>query len=166
MPRYRHALPQLSGPTVFLTDGGLETTLIFHDGIDLPDFAAFPLLEDEAGGASSRRTSILISDRRQEPAPASCSTRRPGAPTPTGGAARLFAPRRWRRSTARPSSWRRIRATPGDAGDAASSTACLGPSGDGYLAGAPMSRREARAYHAARSRPSPTAGRHGHRHDA
>ena len=34
MPRYRHALPQLSGPKVFLTDGGLETTLVFLDGID------------------------------------------------------------------------------------------------------------------------------------
>ena len=39
MPRYRHALPQLSGPKVFLTDGGLETTLVFLDGIDLPGFA-------------------------------------------------------------------------------------------------------------------------------
>lgn len=29
----------------FLTDGGLETTLIFHEGIDLPHFAAFPLIE-------------------------------------------------------------------------------------------------------------------------
>lgn len=30
----------------FLTDGGLETELIFHHEIDLPHFAAFPLLED------------------------------------------------------------------------------------------------------------------------
>jgi homocysteine S-methyltransferase len=30
-------------------DGGLETTLVFLDGIDLPDFAAFPLLDDPAG---------------------------------------------------------------------------------------------------------------------
>ena len=33
----------------FVTDGGLETDLIFNHGIDLPDFAAFPLVEDEAG---------------------------------------------------------------------------------------------------------------------
>ena len=44
----RHALPQLNG-TVFLTDGGIETTLMYHRGIDLPEFAAFVLLEDEAG---------------------------------------------------------------------------------------------------------------------
>ncbi|SDT31096.1 Homocysteine/selenocysteine methylase (S-methylmethionine-dependent) [Friedmanniella luteola] len=34
-------------PTV--TDGGLETDLIFHAGVDLPEFAAFPLLDDERG---------------------------------------------------------------------------------------------------------------------
>ncbi len=34
---------------VFLTDGGLETTLVFLRGLDLPCFAAFPLLLDEAG---------------------------------------------------------------------------------------------------------------------
>jgi len=34
---------------VFLTDGGIETTLIFHDGFDLPEFAAFVLVENEQG---------------------------------------------------------------------------------------------------------------------
>ena len=48
MPLYRNELPQLSGD-LFLTDGGLETTLIFHEGIDLPEFAAFVLLENEDG---------------------------------------------------------------------------------------------------------------------
>lgn len=33
----------------FVTDGGLETDLIFNHGMDLPDFAAFPLVDDEAG---------------------------------------------------------------------------------------------------------------------
>jgi methionine synthase I (cobalamin-dependent) len=40
MSKYRSCLPQLSGG-LFLTDGGIETTLIFHDGLDLPHFAAF-----------------------------------------------------------------------------------------------------------------------------
>lgn len=31
--------------TTFLTDGGLETELIFNKGIDLPHFAAFPLID-------------------------------------------------------------------------------------------------------------------------
>jgi S-methylmethionine-dependent homocysteine/selenocysteine methylase len=45
---YREALPQLA-ENVFLTDTGLETTLIFHDGYELAHFAAFTLLRDEAG---------------------------------------------------------------------------------------------------------------------
>lgn len=32
-----------------MTDGGLETDLIFNHGIDLPEFAAFDLLKDEEG---------------------------------------------------------------------------------------------------------------------
>ncbi|MGD9596914.1 MAG: homocysteine S-methyltransferase family protein [Steroidobacteraceae bacterium] len=48
MSRYRHELPQLSGKA-FATDGGLETTLIHHEGIDLPHFAAFDLLKSAAG---------------------------------------------------------------------------------------------------------------------
>ncbi len=51
--RYRHELPQLSGDT-FLTDGGLETTLIFHRGFDLPEFAAFDLLRDTNGTEALR----------------------------------------------------------------------------------------------------------------
>ena len=42
MPLYRSHLPQLE--RVFVTDGGLETTLVFLEGIDLPCFAAFPLV--------------------------------------------------------------------------------------------------------------------------
>jgi S-methylmethionine-dependent homocysteine/selenocysteine methylase len=45
---YRDQLPQLSGE-LFLTDGGIETTLIFHRGLDLPAFAAFDLLKDDTG---------------------------------------------------------------------------------------------------------------------
>ena len=48
MSKYREQLPQLRDQ-LFLTDGGLETTLIFHDGLDLPYFASFDLLKDDAG---------------------------------------------------------------------------------------------------------------------
>lgn len=48
--KYRGALPQ-TGDAIFLTDGGLETTLVFHRGLDLPHFAAFGLLRTEAGRA-------------------------------------------------------------------------------------------------------------------
>jgi S-methylmethionine-dependent homocysteine/selenocysteine methylase len=45
---HRDNLPQLGGD-LFLTDGGIETDLIFHRGIDLPEFAAFDLLKDDQG---------------------------------------------------------------------------------------------------------------------
>ncbi len=48
MTKYRADLPQLAMST-FMTDGGLETDLIFNKGIDLPEFAAFDLLKNEEG---------------------------------------------------------------------------------------------------------------------
>ena len=50
---FRERLPQLDGG-VFLTDGGIETTLIFHHGLDLPLFAAFDLLKNDAGTEALR----------------------------------------------------------------------------------------------------------------
>lgn len=40
----------------WLADGGLETELIFHEGVDLPLFSAFVLLEDEPGRKLLKRT--------------------------------------------------------------------------------------------------------------
>jgi homocysteine S-methyltransferase len=54
MSQYRHRLPQL-GSTLFLTDGGLETTLVFHDKLPLPHFAAFDLLRTPEGTEKLRR---------------------------------------------------------------------------------------------------------------
>lgn len=48
MTKYRSSLPQLNGKTI-LTDGGLETVMVFQEGIELPLFAAFHLLDSEAG---------------------------------------------------------------------------------------------------------------------
>jgi S-methylmethionine-dependent homocysteine/selenocysteine methylase len=48
MHPYRNSLPQLS-QNLFLTDGGIETTLIFHQGFELPYFAAFYLFRDAKG---------------------------------------------------------------------------------------------------------------------
>ena len=54
MARYRERLPQLDGD-LFLTDGGIETTLIFNDGFELPHFAAFDLLKHRDGQAALRK---------------------------------------------------------------------------------------------------------------
>ena len=45
----QRALPPLDDGSLFLTDAGMETALIFHQGQELPSFATFPLLECEAG---------------------------------------------------------------------------------------------------------------------
>jgi len=52
--RHRTALPQLT-ENVLLTDGGMETTLVFLDGFELPCFASFPLLETDEGRAALSR---------------------------------------------------------------------------------------------------------------
>jgi S-methylmethionine-dependent homocysteine/selenocysteine methylase len=52
--RHRNSLPQLGGD-LFLTDGGIETTLIFSDGLDLPDFSAFHLLRTAQGQGALRK---------------------------------------------------------------------------------------------------------------
>lgn len=54
MSKYRNRLPQMDGG-IFLTDGGIETTLIFQDGLDLPYFAAFHLLRERDGQEALKR---------------------------------------------------------------------------------------------------------------
>jgi S-methylmethionine-dependent homocysteine/selenocysteine methylase len=44
-----------SGERLFIGDGGLETTLIFREGFDLPEFASYVLLRDPAGVEALRR---------------------------------------------------------------------------------------------------------------
>jgi homocysteine S-methyltransferase len=63
--KYRDALPQLGGD-FFMTDGGLETTLIFLEGQDLPHFAAFLLLETPEGEGVPSEILPDIRGARQE----------------------------------------------------------------------------------------------------
>jgi len=49
-----------------LTDGGIETVLLFRDGFDLPCFASFPLLGDDGGRAALRRYFEPFLDLAQE----------------------------------------------------------------------------------------------------
>jgi len=53
IPMFRAALPQLAD-ALFLTDSGIETDLIFNGGWELPEFAAFVLLDDPAGYVALR----------------------------------------------------------------------------------------------------------------
>jgi len=54
MGRYRQSLPQLGGD-LFISDAGIETTMIFLEGLELPCFAAFDLLKNDEGTATLRK---------------------------------------------------------------------------------------------------------------
>ena len=49
-----HQSQLLDHPAGYVTDGGLETDLIFNRGVELPEFAAFPLLDRPDGRALLR----------------------------------------------------------------------------------------------------------------
>jgi S-methylmethionine-dependent homocysteine/selenocysteine methylase len=157
-PIYRTALPQLSGRRM-LTDSGLETTLIYLEGLELPCFASFQLFASETGRATLRR----YFDRHAELA----VSRGLGfiADTPTWRASRnwgaqlgfderalaainlaavemMFAVRE---------AWERPGAPIVVSGN-------LGPRGDGYAPDRVLSAKEAEDYHAAQVRLFAEAG--------
>ena len=66
-PHMPDSLPQTAGDRLYLTDGGLETTLVFHRGIDLPLFAAFPLLDSDDGRAALREYFVPYLELAAEP---------------------------------------------------------------------------------------------------
>ena len=148
--RHRHRLPQLDAARPFLTDGGLETTLIFHRGLDLPCFAAFDLLADDGGRDELRAyfapyLALAARARRR----ASSSTPRRGAPTPTGRAARLLARGPRRRQPVGGGAWPRRSAPPARRrGRRSSSTASSGRAATATTPAQLMSPDEAEAYHA------------------
>ena len=144
---YSNRLPQLDGG-LFLTDGGIETTLIFLDGIDLPYFAAFDLMKTEDGRAAltryyERYIAIALSD----------------------GTGFIFESPTWRAS----SDWgallgysrddiaavnrdaialmRELQAKHDASRLSMVVSGCVGPRGDGYDPGQMMSPDEAESYH-------------------
>ncbi len=145
-------LPQLEAD-VFLADGGIETTLIFDDGIELPEFAAFPLLDDSDGRAAL----VRYFDRYAELAI------RDGVgivlETPTWRASADWGARlgftvedleRFNRdAVALVRDAQRRFATPSTP---IVVSGCIGPRGDGYEAGELMSAEEARSFHGLQAR--------------
>jgi len=147
MAKYRNALPQLGGG-LFLTDGGLETTLIFHEGVELPDFAAFHLLRTPDGEAALRKYFRAYAEI-----------------TKRFGTGLVLESATWRASA----DWgKRLGYTPESLADANRRaihlldevraeyetertpvvvSGCIGPRGDGYVPEHAMSEREAETYH-------------------
>jgi S-methylmethionine-dependent homocysteine/selenocysteine methylase len=133
---------------IFVTDGGMETTLIFRDGLELPEFASFVLLDDDAGVDALRGYYESYAELASQ----------------LGAGIVLDTPT-WRAS----SDWgerlgydqarladvnrqgvallRELRDRRGDDPPILIS-GCLGPRGDGYVVGETMDAGEAERYHA------------------
>jgi S-methylmethionine-dependent homocysteine/selenocysteine methylase len=134
----------------YVTDGGMETDLIFHRGVDLPEFAAYPLLRSDDGRALLRsyyEGYAAIAER-------------------AGAGLRLESPT-WRANP----DWGAVLGDDAAALDAVNRAAIeflrgiadewrhrvedvtvvgmVGPRGDGYAAGSASSAEEAAEYHGA-----------------
>jgi S-methylmethionine-dependent homocysteine/selenocysteine methylase len=148
MARYRNALPQLKGD-LFLTDGGIETTLIFLEGLDLPDFAAFDLLKRPEGETALRKyfrtyaalakkfgTGLILEAATWRANPDWASRlgyNRDGLANANLKAIRLLE---------------RVRDEFEDSRTQVVISGCVGPRGDGYNPAFQMSETEAESYHA------------------
>ena len=140
-----HALPQLAD-AVFLTDSGLETDLLFSGGWDLPDFAAYPLLEHDAGRAALR---AYVDDHLAVARQAGLGI---VVETPTWRASSDWGSRLGHDAGALAALNRRGAELVDEARRAADEvpvvvSGCLGPRGDGYVPGAGMTPAEAADYH-------------------
>ncbi|NNE12453.1 MAG: homocysteine S-methyltransferase [Ilumatobacter sp.] len=158
MNHHRTALPQLDA-AAFLADGGIETSLIFDDGIDLPDFASFHLLSTTAGRRALERyferyaelavrfsTGIVLETPTWRSSPdwgARLGYSFEDLMRINGEAVRLVDGVRRRFET--PSAPIVV-------------SGCVGPRGDGYDPGQLMTAEEARAYHAPQIRAMTEAG--------
>jgi S-methylmethionine-dependent homocysteine/selenocysteine methylase len=147
MGRYRNELPQLGGG-LFLTDGGIETTLIFHEGLELPHFAAFHLFQTPEGEAALQTYFRVYAGLARK-----------------FGTGLILESATWRANA----DWgTRLGYAAGDLAEANRKairlldqirseyetprtpvvlSGCLGPRGDGYVPDNAMSEQEAEAYH-------------------
>ncbi|HEY8566149.1 MAG TPA: homocysteine S-methyltransferase family protein [Beijerinckiaceae bacterium] len=139
-------LPKAHGRP-YITDGGLETTLVFHERVDLPFFAAFPLVLSQEGRA--------LLERYFEPYFALASAHEAGfvLDTPTWRANPDWAERLGlsaddlRTANLKAAAVIRDLRARRMPGRPVVLNGVLGPRGDGYVVGQAMSVPEAAAYH-------------------
>ena len=141
-------LPQLDG-RLFLTDAGLETTLIFHEGWDLPMFEAFTLLESAHGRAALRTyfdRYLPLAIRQGMGFVLESPTWRAN---PDWGAKLGYSREALAKANrAAIELMREVRDAHAGVRTPIMISGCIGPRGDGYDPGKMMSAEEAQAYHA------------------
>ncbi len=144
---------------LYLTDGGLETSLIFQDGFELPEFAAFDLLRTQDG-----REGLARYFRRYLDVAAKCET---GfileSPTwrasPDWGAVLGYSEQALEAAnTATIELLQDLRQEYQGRIDSVLISGCIGPRWDGYDPGTVMSPEEAEQYHAFQTRIFEEAG--------
>jgi S-methylmethionine-dependent homocysteine/selenocysteine methylase len=144
----RHSLPQVSGTGLFVTDGGLETELVFHDGLDLPCFAAFPLLENPDTRARLRRYyDGYLAIAREHGAGFVIETPTWRANPDWAGQLGYSLEQLDADNRAAVSLAEEVRAAAAAEGITAVVSGCVGPRGDGYAPGSAMTPEEAEHYH-------------------
>lgn len=140
-------LPKQNGP-VFLTDGGIETTLIFHEGFDLPYFAAFDLIRSRPGRDALKRyyetyAALAVNSRT------GFILESPTWRASADWAEKLGYSREQLADVNRQliSLLKEIRQEFELPSSPFIISGCIGPRGDGYMVGDTMSAAEAAAYH-------------------
>ena len=141
----RERLPQLSGDP-FITDGGMETVLIFDYGLELPDFASFVLLDEPAGVQALRSYYARFLDIARERGAGIVLDTPTWRANADWGERLGYSPEALadvnRRGVALLEELRR------DAkGMQLVISGCIGPRGDGYQVGDAMTSEEAESYH-------------------
>ena len=148
-PKHRAALPQLDGD-LFLTDAGIETVLIFDEGLELPDFASFHLLQNAGGEAALRkyfRTYAEIAERHGTGLILESATWRSSADWGARLGYSAAALAEANRKAIELLEELRDGLPLGQADVVISG--CVGPRGDGYVPGRTMSAEQAESYHRA-----------------
>jgi S-methylmethionine-dependent homocysteine/selenocysteine methylase len=140
------ALPTPGGPA-FVTDGGLETDLIFNRGLDLPEFAAFPLLEHERGRDSLRDYYTAYADIARAGGVGLVLASPTWRANPDWAARVGYDARALDRANREAAAF--VMALRGEWGDlgAVAISGQIGPRGDGYVSGDAPTPEEAEDYH-------------------
>jgi S-methylmethionine-dependent homocysteine/selenocysteine methylase len=151
--------PEVLDEHPFLTDGGLETTLIFHKGIDLPSFASFVLLKDESGRQALRdyfEPYLALAAERGTGFVLDTATWRAN---PDWGRELGYSPEELERANRDAVALAaELRAKHQPEVTPIMIDGVIGPRGDGYVADTSMSAEEAERYHSMQARVFAEAG--------
>ena len=149
MKRIPAPVPQLDGGW-FLTDAGLETVLIFQEGIALPEFAAFVLLQSAEGRDHLRRYFRRFLELAADKPGAGFILESPTWRAGLDWGAKLGFDARGMQQVNHDAIalMQELKAEYADRiTNPIVISGCIGPRGDGYVAGAPMTPADAARVH-------------------